>query len=391
MHSNHLKHGPYELINLLSKLFSAFISHSFLPAYMIYGSIKPIIKNKLGDKEASDNYRPVMSQSTFLKTFEYCLKTKIENLISLNERQHGFRKRYSTVTACLTVKETIKCYLKNNSKVYACFLDLSKAFDNVDHFILFDKLQKLQVPDYLLNIIKFMYRNQTINVAYKNCHSNSFKVENGVRQGAILSPMFFNLYINDVLNKITDSKIGCKLGYSYSNTVAYTDDLTLFSPNPSTLQKLINIVNDEIRKLKLKINVSKCFVMIFVNKGRACHGDFNFYIERSKIEITDHFKYLGFVLNSNLTEKDDLLFTRDKFFREFNCIMRKFSFTHETVLIHLFNTYCSNFYGSQIWLSKTSCISQIREFGIAYHKALKKILKIPYYSSNVYVYLFSMK
>ena len=60
----------------------------------------------------------VMSQSTFLKTFEYCLKNKIENLIPLNERQHGFRKLYSTVTACLTVKETINCYLKNNSKVY---------------------------------------------------------------------------------------------------------------------------------------------------------------------------------------------------------------------------------------------------------------------------------
>ena len=62
--------------------------------------------------------------------------------------------------------------------------------------------------------------------------------------------------------------------------------------------------------------------------------------------------------------------------------MRKFSFAHETVLLYLFNTYCSNFYGSQIWLRKRNCLGHFNDFGKAYHKALKRILEIPDYASN---------
>ena len=77
--------------------------------------INPRVKDKYGDVSNSNNYRPVMSSSVFLKLFEYCLLQKIEKSIKLNDRQHGYRSNYSTSTACYVLKETVLNYTMSNS------------------------------------------------------------------------------------------------------------------------------------------------------------------------------------------------------------------------------------------------------------------------------------
>ena len=79
-----------------------------------------------------------MNSSTFLKLFEYCLLNKISPYVNLNDRQHGFRQKYSTSTACFLLKETILSYMNANLIVIACFADISKAFDSVTFKILFE-------------------------------------------------------------------------------------------------------------------------------------------------------------------------------------------------------------------------------------------------------------
>ena len=88
-------------------LFFSFIVHNYIPVNMLSGVITSIIKDKLRNLGVSDNYRPVMSSSVFLKVLEYCILHKIEPNIKINDRQHGFRANHSTTTACLLLKETI--------------------------------------------------------------------------------------------------------------------------------------------------------------------------------------------------------------------------------------------------------------------------------------------
>jgi hypothetical protein len=241
IHSNHLKFAPIIFYKTLAKFYTACFVHSYIPPKMLYGNIKPLIKDKLGNKGSSDNFRPIMNSSVLFKVFEWVIKQKIEKLVPLSDHQHGFRKNYSTITACLTLKETISYYIKKNSNVYACFLDLTKAFDNVDHAILIEKLKVLKIPNYILHIISYMYRNQNVSVIFEGCKTESFKIQNGVRQGAILSPLFFNIYINSILEDISNNDIGCKLGFFISNNIAYADDVTVMAPNPRGLQNLINM------------------------------------------------------------------------------------------------------------------------------------------------------
>ena len=133
---------------------------------MLRGVITPIIKDRFGDLSNADNYRPVMSSSVFLKVFEYCILNRIEPYIRLNDRQHGFRTNYSTGSACLVLKETVLNYVNSNSAVYACFVDISKAFDSVNHEILMKKLIEYGVPEVIVNLIKFWYNHQIVNVRY---------------------------------------------------------------------------------------------------------------------------------------------------------------------------------------------------------------------------------
>ena len=146
-----MKFNSVILIDLLAQLFTSFVLHSFVPTEMERGIITPIIKDKFGDLSSSRNYRPVMTSSIFLKVFEYCLLDKIYPYVKLNDRQHGFRKSYSTATACYSQKETVMHYTQANSNVYVLFLGTTEDFERVKYSKLFEKAfgEKCMPTDYM--------------------------------------------------------------------------------------------------------------------------------------------------------------------------------------------------------------------------------------------------
>ena len=383
IHSNHLIFAPDCLIKILAKLFSTCVIHGYLPSDITYGIINPIIKDIFGDLSSSDNYRPVMSSSVFLKLLEYCILRKISGSFKFNDRQHGFRAKYSTVTAALSLKETVFNYINSNSSVYTCFLDISKAFDSVDHRILIEKLLDMKVPVYFVNLIRSWYCNQHVSVRFGNEMSESFIICNGVRQGGVLSGLLFNLYIDCVLEKLSSMRVGCRLGIINSNVIAYADDIVLLAPSVASLQLLMNTANQLALKLKLNFNKDKTKCMIFT-KSRSKTILRKFIIDNKEIEFVTTITYLGFRLQSNLNNSEDIYRVLQKFYKDFNCILRKFSFADKEVLLYLFRQYCLQFYGPELWFGSRQSSSTIKQFSIGYHKAIKKIIKVSYHESNHY-------
>ena len=347
IHTNHLKYASSLFEKLIAMMFSSFVWHSYISVNIIRGTINPRVKDRYGDISSSDNYRPVMSSSIFLKLFEYCMLNKIKNLIQINDRQHGFRSGYSTSTACFILKETILSYMMSNNNVYGCFIDFSEAFDTVNHRILLRKLQDYGLPDIYISIIRFWYCNQFVNVRYGMAYSEEWRICNGVRQGGVLSGLFFSIYIDGLLEKIVDSKIGCRLGIQMSNVIAYADDIVLLAPSRTGLQALINIAYDESVKLELNFNVNKSKCMIFCCTGNKAFKDICFNIGELALQTVDSIKYLGFILNSKMSNADDVDRARNKFYQEFNVILRKFSFANENVKLLLFSQYCLQLYGME--------------------------------------------
>ena len=193
IHSNHLKFCPPEFKVKLRELFNSMISHGHIPKCMLKGLAKPRIKNRFGNKHASDNYRPVMKSTNFLKMFEYCLMPAIIHNTTLHCNQFGFVRNSSTISTVTTLKEVIYRYTDNGSSVYGAFLDMSKAFDRVNFKILFDSLKG--VPENIISILKHMYENQSFSVTWNGHITDECAIRNGVRQGGVISPILFNIYI----------------------------------------------------------------------------------------------------------------------------------------------------------------------------------------------------
>ena len=381
LHSNHIKNLPDNFLRFILNFINGCLSHFYVPHMMSKGIIKPLIKDKYGDISALSNYRPIMSSTIILKLFEHILLEKVKNCFISDDRQHGYKKKYSTATACLVLKETILNYFNHDTPVFAAFVDFSKAFDKVDHSILCKKLIKLGFPRKFVQILFNWYRSQYVQVLYESKYSSIWKINNGVRQGGILSPLLFTVYIDNILKLLVNSNCGCMLGVSRSNVIAYADDLVLLSPSLNGLKTLLKNLMDGAENIKLDINFNKTVCIKFHNKYKnEILNDIK--INDKIIKFVKEIKYLGFHLCFNLCNKNDIIQNLNQFYKQFNTVIRKFKNCDLNLILKLFKTYCLQIYGSSLWFNNFNCTKVFNQFAVAYHKAIKKILCVPYYSSN---------
>ena len=262
LHSIFLQRASNIYMNNVAHFMNASFNHCLIPEEVLRGDMNPRIKDIKGNVTDSANYRPVMQSSCFLKLFEMHILSILEENVTFNCRQFGFKKGSSISDACFLLKETLYLYTKNRNKAYVAFIDLSKAFDNVDHFLLGQQSLNGGIPPDIVLTIMYYLRNQTARVCWNGAGGNYIYLDRGVRQGGILSPFLFKLYINGLLNEVSDSNVGCKYGALRLNILAYADDVVLLADSKDNLEILYNKFSTGIQELKLSINQNKSKCMI---------------------------------------------------------------------------------------------------------------------------------
>ena len=158
-----------------------------------------------------------MQSSCILKILESFILDYLDDKIFFNCRQFGFMGGLSTSHPCLLLKEILQQYTNLKSSCYGLFIDLSKAFDRISHFKLGEKLLSSGIPSDLVEIIMVYLRNQVARVRWSGSVGEYKYIERGVRQGGILSPFLFKFFIDDLLNKVSDFEVGCRIGRSRVN------------------------------------------------------------------------------------------------------------------------------------------------------------------------------
>ena len=140
-----------------------------------------------------------------------------------------------------TATTVIEHYNRHGSTVYACAMDLSKAFDLVEWTGLFKLLREKGVSPIFLRILLIVYTNQYCDVKWNSSYSERFTVSNGVRQGAVSSPLLFSVYIDGLITLLRRSGIGCQIDTFYYGVLGYADDLLQLSASRSGLQAMVSI------------------------------------------------------------------------------------------------------------------------------------------------------
>ena len=213
----------------LSLLFNSFMCHGCLPAELMKTAIVLIIKCKTGNSRTL-NYRPIALVTACSKIMELCLLEIIEVYLDTHGHQVGFKNQHSTDMCIFTLISVIKYYTQQSTPVYSCFLDASKAFDRVNHWKLFNTLIVRKVPLLIVRMFIFWYSKQEMCIKWGQSTSSFFTVSNGVRQGGILSPRLFAVYVDDLSKHLHDARSGCFIGDQCNNHVMYADDICLLAP-----------------------------------------------------------------------------------------------------------------------------------------------------------------
>ena len=214
--------------------------YNYMPEQLRNCILVPIPKaNK--DHANSDSYRPISLASALSKALEWCI---LLQYLTTSGLQFGFKERMSTTLCTGTVKNVISRYMHEGSSVFACFLDASKAFDLVNQEILFNRLLESNFPIHLTRFFLTWYKDQRMCVRWKNAFSNSLPISNCVRQGGVLSPILFTIYIDDLLDDLRNRGVGCFWDSVFAGAMGYADDVVLLAPSPAALRIMLHCCKD---------------------------------------------------------------------------------------------------------------------------------------------------
>ena len=319
---------------------------TFQKVFLPLSTIVPELKNKSGDVRDVSNYRPIAVATITSKLFESVVLQKISEFLSTRANQFGFKADHSTDMATFLVKQTIAHYNKHGSPVFVIFLDASKVFDRVNHSPLVDKLIKRGVPLCFVRIIDYWYREQQMHVTWGSSYSSFFSVSNGVRQGGILSPFLFAVYMDDLSSALNNQAVGCYLGNTKVNHILFADDLCCICPSVHGLLNLLSICEEYAASHDIIFNHTKTVGVMFNCSTSFISLNFepNVYLNSKKIILVKKVKYLGVLLENNL--KDDIEINRQvrSFYYTANKLKARFSKCSTFVKNALFCSFCYGMY-----------------------------------------------
>ena len=211
-------------------------------------------------------------------------------------------------------------------------------------------------------------------VKWDSIISLSFNVSNGVRQGGVLSPILFNLFIEDLSQRLLDTRVGCYMNHVCFNHINYADDCVLLAPSVPALQILINVCNSYASQFDMIYNCKKSLCMSFYPKGFYNSITPNVILGGTCLRWTDQHKYLG--VNISCDSKDDIDIKRQckAIYSRGNMLIRKFKTCSDNVKCQLFKSYMSNLYCGQLWSNYSS--RTFKRVKVAYNNVCRSLFSL---------------
>ena len=281
----------------ITELINGHIESSSFPDSLKFADVNPVHKKK--ERTNPENYRPVSVLSYTSKVFEQVMHEQINSKMSnhLSSKLCGYRKGFSSQHAIISMVEQWRKSLDNKGYAGAVLMDLSKAFDCMNHELLLAKLYAYGFSKNAIKTIHSYLNNRWQRVKINHSFSSWTELLLGVPQGSVLGPLLFNIYLNDLMWFI-----------NYGEVCNYADDTTLYSCNTNLNDLKFNLEKDSLNAIDwfknnyMKLNTDKCKLLV------AGHKDHSLRIKvgDSTVEQNKQAELLGVLIDEDLNFKNHL-------------------------------------------------------------------------------------
>ena len=333
----------------LTIIINQMLTTGIFPDAFKLSKVIPLFKK--GDSSLLVNYRPISLLPTISKVFERVIHDQMYEYFNqfnlLSEQQYGFRKKHSTEYAAVKLVDHVSKEMEAGKIPANVYIDLSKAFDTLVFDVLLFKLKYYGVTGTALDLVKSYLTNRKQYVVFDSCQSEHVEICTGVPQGSILGPLFFSVYINDL---ITVSKRLNFLMYADDTTIYFNlEDFDLLT-RETDVNRELEKVNIWLKPNKLSLNTQKTKLMLFHRKQK--HFDkISVVINGIEIEHVPSFNFLGIMLDENLSWKSHIEMVGNKISKVTGILYRLKNVFPENVLFVLYNSLIVSYinYGLLLW------------------------------------------
>lgn len=353
------------------------------PESLKIAKVSPIFKS--GSKMDPGNYRPISVLPILSKVYEKIIHNRLSEFLAstnfLCEKQYGFRPKSNTLIATIDLVTKIKLNFDSKKLTLGVFIDLRKAFDTVSHEILLMKLNSLGVTGSAYEMLKSYLSNRYQIVKIGEFQSEPQLITFGVPQGSILGPLLFLIYINNI------HEIGLKGDISL-----YADDTSLFysgssiSPIIEQAQNDLDLLNTWLKSNLLTINIAKTNYIIFAAKNKNIDQHNKLNIDGEALNRVHEEKYLGLVLDDQLTWKPHIENIRNKLTSVSGALRGIVRCLPRQVRYNIYNSMVKSHMDYLIEVWGTAAKTNLKALQIAQNKIIKTLFRYNYLTPTEKIY-----
>lgn len=290
-------------ILFLHALYNICFENGITPSLWNRCIINPIPKSTTADPTDPMSYRGISLACTTYKIYCNILNDRLSSWVEDNgilaDEQNGFRKKRSTSDQISSLVNLVETRKKLKQCTYAAFIDFRKAYDFINRSKLWTRLNDIGISGKMVLAIKSLYSSVASCVRINSFKTDWFNVHCGLRQGCVLSPLLFNLYINDLAVYLKSFDIGINIDNEKVCILLYADDIVLLAKDEYDLQILLNALNDWCCLKDMSINADKSKIVHFRPDSRA-RCEHIFKCGNEQLSVVDRYTYLGVVLQEHL-------------------------------------------------------------------------------------------
>ena len=383
------KYGGINLTKSLVKLFNNIWDSRAVPQEFKDATIVHIYKRK-GDKSIWDNHRGISLLCIAGKILTRILLNRLSLHLADNvlpESQCGFRAQRSTIDMIFAARQVQEKCREQNLDLYMVFVDLTKAFDTISRYGLWQILRKIGCPDLFFDIIRSFHEGMVARVQDQGQTSEPFSVTNGTKQGCVMTPLLFTLVFSAMLNgAFHDNDLGALIWFRTDGNVfnlrrlnsktrtskvlirdlLFADDCALLAHTLDDIQAITNAFARSARRFGLTISLKKTEV-IYQPKPGADYTAPTITIDNNPLKVTDKLTYLGSTISQNALIDDEISARIGKASGSFGKLTKRLWSERGVRLVTKINVYCTVvlptlLYGCEAWTPYRRHIRRLNQF-----------------------------